>query len=328
MRYFVTGATGFIGKEVTRQLRAGGHDVIAIARNPDKAGDLREMGVNVVKGDVTDKESMRAAMVGLDGVFHIAGWFKVGTRDKSEGAKINIDGTRNVLSLMRELHIPKGVYTSTLAVNSDTKGVMVDESYRFSGTHITEYDRTKAAAHEAAEGLIKEGLPLVIVQPGLVYGPGDGGPAHDAFKQYLQRKLPMLTEGTTYSWGYIDDVAQAHVLAMTRGRAGENYFTCGPVHTLVEAMKLAEKVAGVPLPKMVASQGVIKAMANVTGLFDRKLNLPPIFTREFLMATTATYIAKNDKARRELGWTPRSLEEGLPPTLQWEMAQLGMKANL
>jgi nucleoside-diphosphate-sugar epimerase len=327
MRYFLTGATGFIGKEVARQLRAGGHDVVAIARNPDKAGDLRDMGVTVVKGDVTDKESMRAAMVGLDGVFHIAGWFKIGTKDKAEGAKINIDGTRNVLSLMRELHIPKGVYTSTLAVNSDTKGVLVDESYRFSGTHITEYDRTKAAAHEVAEGFIKEGLPLVIVQPGLVYGPGDGGPAHDTFKMYLQRKLPMLTEGTTYSWGYIDDIAQAHVLAMDKGRAGENYFTCGPVHTLVETMTLAEKIAGVPKPKLIASSGMINAVANLTGLVDGRLNLPVLYTKEFLRAGIATYIASNDKARRELGWNPRSLEEGLPPTLQWEMAQLGMKAK-
>lgn len=325
MRYFVTGATGFIGREVARQLRAKGHDVVAIARNPNTAGDLRDMGVSVVKGDVTDKESMRAAMVGLDGVFHIAGWFKIGTKDKSDGAKINIDGTRNVLSLMRELHIPKGVYTSTLAVNSDTKGVMVDETYRFAGTHITEYDRTKAAAHDVAEDFIKQGLPLVIVQPGLVYGPGDGGPAHDTFKMYLQRKLPLLTAGTEYSWGYIDDIAEAHLLAMEKGNAGENYFTCGPACTLVEAMKLAEKITGVPLPKMIASPGMVKTMANFTGLFDSKLNLPAIYTREFLMATTATYIAKNDKAKRELGWNPRSLEAGLPPTLAWEMEQLGMK---
>lgn len=325
MKYFVTGATGFVGKEVARQLRAQSHDVIAIVRNPDKAGDLRGMGVTVVKGDVTDKESMRAAMAGTDGVFHIAGWFKVGTKDKSEGAKINIDGTRNVLSLMKELHIPKGVYTSTLAVNSDTKGQVVDESYRFTGAHLSEYDRTKAAAHDIAEDFIKEGLPLVIVQPGLVYGPNDAGPGHDTFKMYLQRKLPMLTQGTSFAWGYIEDIAQAHILAMAKGKAGENYYICGPVHTLIEAMKVAEKITGVPLPKMVASSGMINAMASLTGLVDGKLNLPPLYTSEFLRVTTATYIASNEKAKRELGWNPRSLVAGLPPTLKWEMEQLGMK---
>jgi nucleoside-diphosphate-sugar epimerase len=324
MRYFVTGATGFIGKEVARQLRAQGHDVVAIARNPDIAGDLRDMGVTVVKGDVTDKESMRAAMVGLDGVFHIAGWFKLGTKDKSEGAQINIAGTRNVLSLMQELRIPKGVYTSTLAVNSDTKGQIVDESHRFAGTHISEYDRTKAAAHEIAEDFIKQGLPLVIVQPGLVYGPGDGGPAHDTFKMYLQRKLPLLTQSTSYAWGYIDDIAEAHLRAMEKGKAGENYFICGPVHTLTETMKLAEKITGVPLPKIVASAGMVNVMARLTGLVDGKLNLTPMYTSEFLRATNATYLGSNEKAKRELGWSPRSIEEGLPPTLKWEMEQLGM----
>jgi nucleoside-diphosphate-sugar epimerase len=141
---------------------------------------------------------------------------------------------------------------------------------------------------------------------------------------YLQRKLPMLTQGTAYAWGYIEDIAQAHILAMEKGKAGENYFTCGPVHTLVEAMKLAEKITGVPLPKIVASPGMINAMANLTGLVDGRLNLPPLYTKEFLRATTGTYIASNAKAKRDLGWNPRSIEEGLPPTLKWEMEQLGM----
>jgi len=325
MKYFVTGATGFVGKEVARQLRAQGHVVIAIARNPDKAGDLRAMGVDVRPGDITDKESMRAPMAGADGVFHIAGWYKVGVKDKSDGAKINIDGTRNVLELMRELKIPKGVYTSTLAVNSDTRGQMVDESYRFIGQHISEYDRTKAAAHDIAEAMIKDGLPLVIVQPGLVYGPGDQGPSHDTFVLYLKRQLPMLVSGTSYAWGYIDDIAQAHLLAMDKGKIGENYFTCGPVHSLVEAMHLAEKITGVPAPKLVMPPAMIKATAGITGLIDGAINLPPLYTGEFLRVSTASYIGVNDKARRELGWNPRSLEAGLPIALKWEMEQLGMK---
>lgn len=90
-------------------------------------------------------------------------------KDKSDGVKINIEGTRNVLELMKELRIQKGVYTSTLAVNSDTYGQLVDETYHFTGKHLSEYDRTKWVAHyEVADPMIASGLPLVIVMPGVI----------------------------------------------------------------------------------------------------------------------------------------------------------------
>ena len=168
MKYFLTGATGFIGGRVARQLREAGHDVVAVVRDPARARDLADLGIAIPRGDVTDKESMRAPMTGVDGVFHIAGWYRVGVRDKSDGEKINIQGTRNVLELVRELSIPKAVYTSTLAVNSDTHGWLVDETYRYDGPHLSEYDRTKWAAHRLAEQFIAAGLPLVIVQPGVI----------------------------------------------------------------------------------------------------------------------------------------------------------------
>lgn len=167
MKYFVTGATGFIGDHVVSQLKDAGHDVIALVRNPNKAKDLTDLGITVAPGDVTDKESMRKPMTGVDGVFHLAGWYKLGKRDKSGGEQVNINGTRNVLGLMKELNIPKGVYTSTLAVFSDTHRKLVDETYRYDGPHLSEYDRTKWVAHyEIADPMIKAGLPLVIVKGG------------------------------------------------------------------------------------------------------------------------------------------------------------------
>ena len=145
MKYFVTGATGFVGNVLAKQLRAAGHEVHASVRNPEKANELAALGVKLFKGDVTDKESMRPGMQGVDGLYHVAGWYKIGINDKSDAEKVNIQGTRNVLEVMQELKIPKGVYTSTCAVNSDTKGKVVDETYHFTGKHISEYDRTKAA---------------------------------------------------------------------------------------------------------------------------------------------------------------------------------------
>src|SRR5207237_3053385 len=131
MKYFVTGATGFVGGRVVRQLIDAGHQVVVIVRNPAKAADLATLGIEIHRGHVTDKESMRAPMQGVDGVFHIAGWYKIGVKDKSDGEKVNIQGTRNVLELMKELGVPKGVYTSTIAIHSDTRGKLADEAHRY-----------------------------------------------------------------------------------------------------------------------------------------------------------------------------------------------------
>ncbi|HEY7545102.1 MAG TPA: SDR family NAD(P)-dependent oxidoreductase, partial [Blastocatellia bacterium] len=143
MRYFVTGATGFIGGSLARQLIEAGHDVVALARDASKAAELQRQGVVVCEGDITDKESMREGMKGAGGVFHLAAWYKIGARDKKAAEEINVRGTRNVLELMRELSVPKGVYTSTLAVFSDTEGRLPDETYRHDGPWLSEYDRTK-----------------------------------------------------------------------------------------------------------------------------------------------------------------------------------------
>jgi nucleoside-diphosphate-sugar epimerase len=326
MKYFITGATGFVGGHVARQLIAAGHDVVAVVRTPAKAGDLANLGVVLHQGDVTEKESMRAPMQGVDGVFHIAGWYKVGVKDKTPGEKINIEGTRNVLELMKELGIARGVYTSTLAVNSDTHGKLVDESYHYTGPHLSEYDRTKWVAHyEVAEPMIAAGLPLTVVMPGLIYGPGDTSSARTTFLQYLQRKLPFIPTVTAYSWAHIDDIARGHILAMEQGKPGESYIIAGPTHTLVEAMKLAQRITGVPAPREVPP-AMIKAAAAVMGVAEKVVPVPDEYSAEFLrISAGVTYIGSNAKARRDLGYNPRSLEVGLTESLQYEMELLGMK---
>jgi len=326
MKYFVTGATGFVGGHVARQLIAAGHDVVAVVRTPAKAGDLANLGVVLHQGDVTDKDSMRAPMQGVDGVFHIAGWYKIGVKDKTPGEKINIEGTRNVLELMKEQDIPRGVYTSTLAVNSDTHGKLVDESYHYTGPHLSEYDRTKWVAHyEVAEPMIAAGLPLTVVMPGLIYGPGDTSSARTTFLQYLQRKLPFIPTVTAYSWAHVDDIARGHILAMEQGKPGESYIIAGPTHTLVEAMKLAQRITGVPAPREVPPT-MIKAAAAVMGVAEKVVPVPDEYSAEFLrISAGVTYIGSNAKARRDLGYNPRSLEVGLTESLQYEMELLGMK---
>lgn len=322
MKYFITGATGFLGGVLARQLRQAGHEVNASIRDPMKASELQSLGVNLFPGDVTDRESMRTAMQGVDGVFHVAGWYKVGARDKTPGEQVNIQGTSNVLELMQELKIQKGVYTSTLAVNSDTHGKVVDESYRFTGKHLTEYDRTKAEAHRVAEDFIARGLPLVIVMPGGIYGPGDTSVLRTSFINFLQEKTPAVPTQAGICWAHVDDTAHAHILAMKKGVPGETYIVAGEPCTFVEAFQLASQITGKPAPRAV-SHKFMKAMVPLMKPFDNFL--PDTYTSEGMrILSGVTYWGDNSKAKRFLGFNPRPLREGLVSTLRHEMSLLGM----
>ena len=320
MKYFVTGATGFVGGALARTLRDQGHDVHASVRTPEKAKDLQVSGVHLFRGDVTDKESMREAMQCVDGVFHVAGWYKFGVKDKRDAERVNVQGTRNVLELMQELSIPKGVYTSTLAVNSDTHGQIPDESYHFNGRHISEYDRTKAAAHNIAKDFIAKGLPLVIVMPGLIYGPGDTSEVRTNIISFLKSQLPMLPDQTAYCWAHIDDIARGHILAMEKGRIGESYIIAGEPYAVADAFQLASQLTGRRAPRVVSHRllGLLSVLVKpLDGI------MPPTYTSEGLRVIAGvTYLGNNSKARHELGYDPRPLREGWADTLRHEMKLL------
>jgi nucleoside-diphosphate-sugar epimerase len=321
MKYFLTGATGFLGGVLARQLRQAGHEVNASIRDPKKASELKSLGVHLFPGDVTEKESMRPAMRGVDGLFHVAGWYKIGARDKTPGERVNVQGTRNVLELMKELRIPKGVYTSTLAINSDTHGKIVEEGYRFTGKHLTEYDRTKAEGHRVAEEFIAQGLPLVIVMPGGIYGPGDTSVLRTSIIDFLRGEVPALPTQAGICWAHVEDTAHAHLLAMEKGVPGETYIIAGEPCTYVDAFQLASSLTGKPAPRAVPYQ-LMKAMSTLVKPFDSFL--PETYTSEGLrLLGGVTYWGDNGKARRFLGFNPRPLKDGLETTLRHEMSLLG-----
>ena len=326
MKYFVTGATGFIGSRVASRLLDAGHTLTALVRDPAKAAWLAKRGAEIAVGDVTDIESLRSGMGGSDGVFHIAGWYLTGVKDTTPAARINIEGTRNVLQVMGELAIPKGVYTSTLAVNSNTRGRLVDESYRYDGPHLSEYDRTKwVAQREIAEPLMAAGLPLVIVLPGAVYGPGDHSAVGQSFAQYLRGKLALIPRESALCWAHVEDIAAAHLLAMDKGRSGESYIIAGPPHTLEEAFAIAEGITGVPAPRLRISPKAMRLLAGIMAVVGAVVPLPQLYHPENLRITAGvTYLGSNKKAQDKLGYRPRPLKEGLEPTLFAMAKELGL----
>ena len=318
MKYFLTGATGFVGGVVARQLREAGHEVRAVVRTPSKAKALADMGVILHKGDVAEKESMRTPMTDVDGVFHIAGWYKVGVRDATPGEQVNVLGTRNVLELMKELGIPKGVYTSTLAVNSDTHGKMVGENYRFTGQHLSAYDRTKAEAHHIAEKFVAEGLPLVILQPGLIYGPEDTSQMGEFLRGFLHGKTQPIPQQTAYCWAHVDDIAWAHIAAMEKAAPGSTYIIAGPRHTLIEGAKIASKLTGTKMP-MTMPPGMLKMMSGIMSVVEKVIPIEGVYSSEGQrILAGVTYIGDNGKAKRDLGYNPRPLREGLAQTFDYE----------
>lgn len=327
MRFFLSGATGFIGTELTRQLVAQGHQVVALVRTPARAEGLRQLGVELHAGDITDRASLRKPMEGVDGVFHLAAWYKVGAVGRQEAEQINVEGTRHVLETMMALRIPRGVYTSTVAVFSDTRGQLVDERYRFADQHLSEYDRTKAIAHyDVALPLIEQGLPLVIVQPGIVYGPGDTSAVRTMLVDFLKGKLPALPTGTAGCWAHVEDIARGHVLAMEKGRLGESYILAGPPHTFYEAIALAARIAG-RKPPLALPPAVMRGGAVVAGLIETFTTVPGAFSSEGLRVMGGTtYFGNSEKARRELGFTARSLEAGWPETVRHELRLLGLES--
>lgn len=318
MKAFVTGGSGFVGRHVVEKLLARDYDVSALARSEDSAALLRAMGANVVHGDITDQASMREGMRGADIVFHIAGWYKIGARDWMNAEKINVAGTREVLRLAQELDIPKIVYVSTVAVFGDTGGRLVDEDYRDEGPFLTEYDRTKWLAHyKIAEPLIEQGVPIIITMPGGIFGPGDQSSIADMMRLFYKGLPALPGPELTLTYAHVEDVAEGIILAAEKGRIGESYILAGPAVPLGEMIDFWSYLTGKPAPALRIPARMLRPLAPLVGAVETLLPLPSTFSREAIELLGATYAARADKARTELGWQPRPLQAGMMETFEW-----------
>lgn len=315
MRYALTGATGFIGGALAKQLRDAGHDVVALVRDPARAGHLSDLGVELVPGDLDNVEALDRLCHGADGFFHVAGWYKLGSRSPQDGWRVNVDGTRNALEAARRAEVPRVVYTSTLAVNSDTRGEVVDESYRFTGRHLSVYDETKAKAHDIAREFAQSGLPIVTVMPGLVYGPGDTSQTGAMIAGVSRGKRVVVPSGGGVCWAHVDDIAHGHWLAMDVGKEGSQYMLSGPRASLADGLSKVAELAGTKRPIRLPD-AAIRMTARAVELIGRVIPLPADYAAETLRASLATYYGTPARSEQELGWSCRDLDEGLAETVR------------
>jgi nucleoside-diphosphate-sugar epimerase len=319
MKAFVTGATGFIGRHVVRKLVDRGYDVFALTGSEQGVADLISMGAHVVLGDISHVDSMRDDMRGSDVVFHTEGWDRAGSQDWMNAEAINVAGTRNVLRLAHELGVPKIIYTSAAAVLGNTKGRMVDETFFQGGPFPTEYERTKWLAHyKVALPLIEKGAPIIILMPGGVYGPNDPGMIGDLMRAFYQGRLPAVPgPDFVQTYAHVEDIAEGHILAAEKGRAGESYILAGPAIPLGEMVDFWAQLTGKPSPLVRVPSSFLQPIAPVVGGLNNTLQLPQIFSEDAIVYLGMTYMASADKAREELGWRPRTLQEGMTETFQW-----------
>jgi nucleoside-diphosphate-sugar epimerase len=320
MRAFVTGATGFVGSRLARKLRERGDTVVCLVRNPAKATELEAAGCELVQGDLGDTAAISRGVEGADAVFHLAADYRVGVR-ATEFPKMedtNVGGTTRVLDAAIAAGVPKVVYVSTIAAFGNTKGETVDETYRHTGDGYTShYEKTKVEAHKVAEARIAAGAPIVIVQPGGIYGPGDHSAVGAQIDQAANGKLPALAfPELGLNMVHVDDVATGILLAHDKGKPGEAYVLGGELTTLGDVVRKAAEIGGRKPPRMTVPTAALKAMVPIAPLVTKAMGVGPNL-RELISASDGvTYWATDAKARRELGYAPRDLETGLRQTIK------------
>lgn len=327
MKVFLTGGTGFIGQPLTRTLIQRGWNVVALVRRPDsaEAKAIQAMGVQLVRGDVTDRESMRKAMTGTDVVIHNAGWYEFGITKQAQDTMraINVQGTENTLGLAAELGISKIVYTSTILAFGQTGDIVADETFQRRAPSQTCYEQTKTAAHEFAATLQQRGAPIVIACPAGVIGPGDHSGLGYLVRMYVRGFLPpvLFAAHGRRAHVYVDDAAEGIVRCVEHGQIGGSYILSNGVMQHRDMFKFWKQTPGgfkVTLFWMPDSLAML--FNRVAEPIERLLGLPIVFCREFALAAFASWQFSAAKSERDLGMRYRSLEQAWLDTLEGERA--------
>jgi dihydroflavonol-4-reductase len=327
MNVFVTGATGFIGRALVRTLRARGWQVTALVRRPDsaEARAVAALGATLAVGDVTDRESMRVPMTGADAVIHDAGVYEMGVNaaGRARMVAVNVDGTRNTLTLAQELAIPRLVYVSTAFAFGDSAGAVRDETWERQSVPLSPYEESKTIAHGIARELQGKGCPLVIACPVGVVGEGDHASLGHFARLYVRGLMPPIVFGDgRVSFVHVEDVAEALARCVERGRPGETYLLSGGVKPVRELLALWRSTPGGMkhiwwwMPKWLAV-----AWCALVEPLQRLLGLPVVFSADLARASFMDLQFSGAKAERELGMRFRDPDRAWLDTLAAERAR-------
>ena len=318
MRVLVTGANGFTGSHLARVLLESGHRVRGLVRPSSDRSLLDGLDVEVVEGDLTNAASLRRAVGGTERIFHIAAVYREARLADSVYRDVNVEGTRRLgEAALEEGGVPL-LYCSTCGVHGEVEGP-ADETAPYNPGDI--YQQTKVEAERVVLTLHRErGLPVVILRPVGIYGPGDRR-FLKLFRGVARRRFPMIGRGEVlYHLTHVEDVARGFEHASRLGPAnGQAFILAGPHYTTIrELVERIATAAGVAPPRLHVPVAPMFAAAVVCESICRPLSIEPPLHRRRLDFFLKDRAFKIDKARAELGWEPKiGLETGLAETLDW-----------
>jgi nucleoside-diphosphate-sugar epimerase len=310
MKALITGANGFTGSHLVKALVGRGDSVVGLVRESSDLTRLENTGIQLVKGDITDRNALRQAMQDVDTVFHTAGFVELGLVDAEKMERVNVEGTQAVLEVAKEMKISKMVYCSTIGIYGDTKGEIVDETFeRTQEDFSSAYDSTKYEAQQLVDNYAVLGFPVVSVMPSGIYGPDDPhfGPV---FKLFLQGKLKLWVGGDRITGiVHVDDLVSAMILAAEKGKRGEHYIISAGELPIREMFEIISEQTGISTPAEVP-QPIARFVGNILDPIGKLLSWNPPIGKErihYIYDRCVRVDAK--KAREKLGWQPRSASQ-------------------
>lgn len=320
MTTFVTGATGFVGSHVARQLVAAGDPVRALVRANSRRQALDGVSVEWAEGDLRDEGSLDRALRGVRRVYHVAADYRLWARQPQQIYENNVTGTKNLLAAALRARVEKFVYTSTVATIAVSRGAALpDETNRVSVDEMVgNYKKSKLIAEQEALRAAHEGLPVVIVNPTTPVGPGDWKPTPTGkiILDFLLGRMPAYVD-TGLNFVAVEDAARGHLLAAERGKVGERYLLGGKNMTLQELLNALAKISGLPAPTRQIPHGVALLAAYADAAFSRVAGREPRIPVEGVRIARHKMFVNDAKARQELGYDSSAVEAALERAVRW-----------
>jgi nucleoside-diphosphate-sugar epimerase len=283
------------------------------------------MGAELQIGDASDEVAMRRGMAGARFVCHLAGTYDLGLVDEAAMTRVNVDGTRALIAALRGSDVARALYTSSTVSLGPAHDVGTEDDV-YQGPYPSIYHRTKTEAHHLARAAQRDGLPLVIICPALVYGPGDRGPSGRYVTDVLRHRVPGLsTKPAWFSYAHVDDVVSGMVAALERGRNGATYVLSGEAVSVNDFTARIARLAGTWAPPVRVPPALIRLTGSIMDAIGRATGIRLPVSRE-LAETAATgerWVHSHARATAELGYSPRALDEGLPEVVREAQLQIG-----